>query len=288
MNKCLQTKLKAVVNNPNLPILERMQQFTIDAITASGNAEMTDAQKWALNHLFYALGKFDDSENSVWNKIDFVFLPIISKAVDHSCIDYTNNVNYGYSPYYDDIQLINGGLSAIRNDEYSLFIKNITKTKISPINISMFSSYAAVNNNTTCVRVRYQPNSENKYEVRANPYSQGSTQNFGIFLTGQAGNFAYIEGVNPSVIRNINVASASAAGVSGCVVLDDNVVVGQGQFIADRYTPIDHQDRYVIPISNPSINAPLQMVIIGECVEFTEAQKIVAAMNNLRNEFMTI
>lgn len=87
---CLVTRLKAVVNNPNLPILETMQQFTLDAITASGNSTMTDAQKWALNHFFYQMGAISNSE--LWQKIKFLGLPII-------CND---NLNKALTNYVDN------------------------------------------------------------------------------------------------------------------------------------------------------------------------------------------
>ena len=50
MENCLVTKLKAVVNNPNLPVLKTdIDDFTKAAILASGNDSMTEAQKWGLD-----------------------------------------------------------------------------------------------------------------------------------------------------------------------------------------------------------------------------------------------
>lgn len=79
MAQCLHTRLKAEVSNPNLPVLETMQQFTLDAITASGNSSMTDAQKWALNHFFYQIGAIGNS--GIYTKLGGLYLPLICGGV---------------------------------------------------------------------------------------------------------------------------------------------------------------------------------------------------------------
>lgn len=94
MKNCLVTKLNAVVNNPDLPVLETMQQFTLDAITASGNASMTDAQKMALNHFFYQIGAIENT--ALWQKIQALALPMIcGDNLSYACVNYVNNVNPG-------------------------------------------------------------------------------------------------------------------------------------------------------------------------------------------------
>lgn len=88
MGNCLLTKLKAAVNNPNLPVLEIMQQFTLDAITKSGNTSLTDVQKWALNHFFYQIGAIGNS--ALWGKVRTLFLPIIGVGKSTIVLDYKN------------------------------------------------------------------------------------------------------------------------------------------------------------------------------------------------------
>lgn len=89
-NNCLLKKYKAASNNPNLPILETMQQFTLNAITASGNSSMTDEQKWALNHFFYQTGAIEN--NSLWAKIKYLAIPMICNDTDAKALrDYKNN-----------------------------------------------------------------------------------------------------------------------------------------------------------------------------------------------------
>lgn len=92
MANCLVTKLKAEVNNPDLPVLETMQQFTLDAIAASGNATMTDAQKMALNHFFYRIGAIDN--NGIYAKLGGLYMPVIcGDALAKALVDYTAGGN---------------------------------------------------------------------------------------------------------------------------------------------------------------------------------------------------
>lgn len=97
MGNCLITKLKATVNNPNLPIIETMQQFTLDAIAASGNSSMTDDQKWALNYFFYQIGAITDS--SIYSKLIYLGLPMIAGDLAGATLNYKGNVEYaGLNP----------------------------------------------------------------------------------------------------------------------------------------------------------------------------------------------
>lgn len=90
---CLITRLKAVVNDDSLPVIETMQQFTLDAIAASGNTNMTDAQKWALNRFFISIGAPDN--NGVFAKTKGLFLPLIcNDNIVKAMYDYKNSTLY--------------------------------------------------------------------------------------------------------------------------------------------------------------------------------------------------
>ena len=93
MGTCLKTQLKAAVNNPNLPVFETIQQFTLDAITASGNSSMTDAQKWALNHFFFQIGAIDN--DGIYAKMKYLFIPMICNNVATKIlVNYKGNVAF--------------------------------------------------------------------------------------------------------------------------------------------------------------------------------------------------
>ena len=76
--KCLVKTYNVVVNNPDLPILETMQQFTLNAIAASGNLSMTDEQKWALNRFFYKI-EFEKPDSNVCQQIVHSMMPDLTE-----------------------------------------------------------------------------------------------------------------------------------------------------------------------------------------------------------------
>ena len=85
---CLVTKLKAVVNNDNLPVLNVLNDFTKEAILKSGNTGLSDDQKFALNSFFRTMGAFSNS--TLWQKIDMLLLPIIgANGTPHLVVDYS-------------------------------------------------------------------------------------------------------------------------------------------------------------------------------------------------------
>lgn len=93
MKNCLVTQLKAEINNPNLPFFETMQQFTLDAIAASANSAMTDAQKWALNHFFFQIGAIRNTPT--WQKIKGLIIPVIcADNINKVAVNYVDNTTY--------------------------------------------------------------------------------------------------------------------------------------------------------------------------------------------------
>lgn len=135
-NICLQKVLKAEVDNPNLPVIETIQQFTLDAIAISGNDSFTDAQTWALNHFFYQIGAIDN--NTLWQKIKYLGIPMISG--DHLATVYNDYktktvvaasgqasaytfVNHGLQATgYNITDLISGAFNGASNNLTSVFV----------------------------------------------------------------------------------------------------------------------------------------------------------------------
>lgn len=148
MNECLVTKLKAIVNDPNLPILEIMQQFTLAAIAASGNSLMTDAQKWALNHFFYQVGAIHN--NSPWQKIKGVYLPVI-------CGD---NVSTAMNDYVDNTVIAAPSGASFSNHGLIADVaegKNYNGSNKSLSIISVFSNTELPSDSNTSIGVRNTP-----------------------------------------------------------------------------------------------------------------------------------
>lgn len=88
--ECLVIKLKGTVSDSSLPVLETMQQFTLNAINASGNDSMTEAQKWALNHFFYEIGAIENTP--LWQKINVLVMPMIcNDNLGRALVNYVDN-----------------------------------------------------------------------------------------------------------------------------------------------------------------------------------------------------
>lgn len=110
MGKCLLTQLKASVNNPDLPVLETMQQITLDAIAASGNSSMTDDQKYALNHFFYQIGAVGNT--GIWTKLVALYMPLICNSnLQYALVDYKGNGDISFLPS-NNVQFQSKGIIA--------------------------------------------------------------------------------------------------------------------------------------------------------------------------------
>ena len=106
MNQCLVTKLKAVVDNDNLPVLKTdISDFTKAAIIASGNSSMDDAQKWALDSYFESIGAIDNG--TIWQKIKAIYIPLILTDRTKIFINYKDTS--AEAGKHANQQLLNGG-----------------------------------------------------------------------------------------------------------------------------------------------------------------------------------
>lgn len=79
-NNLGQVEVKRVIN-----------PFTLAAIDASGNQSMTNEQKSALDTFFETIGAFG-SANSIWSKLDKVYIPFLCSSLSKACVNYKTNV----------------------------------------------------------------------------------------------------------------------------------------------------------------------------------------------------
>ena len=156
MGNCLITKLKATVNNPDLPVIEIMQQLTLDAITRGGNMPMTEAQKYALNHFFYEIGAIEN--NSLWAKVRTLMLPLIGNGLNYVVQDYRHEgAAAATTSIKDQVGALSTTSSQVRNNFNSskplvtLNVKNramiIACTKTSTFSGSTGIGFSSVNSN---------------------------------------------------------------------------------------------------------------------------------------------
>lgn len=88
-----------------------LNPFTLSAIEASGNTLMTDEQKSALDTFFENVGAFG-SENSIWSKLDKVYIPFLCSSLSNACINYkTNKLDKELSA--ERYTLRNGGITGV-------------------------------------------------------------------------------------------------------------------------------------------------------------------------------
>lgn len=181
MAKCLLTQLDTIVNDSNLPVIEVMQQVTLDAITKSGNTQMTDAQKFALNHLFYALGAANNNE--IWQNVTYLFLPLISATDSAALSDYKNEGIY----LSNDSRFIQkaGGLRIKFNEQDSLLQTALP--------IGGLSSLTSLNvKNSSCIA----------------SVSDGSINGGGLLTEGTNGNYLDLGLASGNTANNATVRDA--------------------------------------------------------------------------------
>lgn len=286
MKNCLVTTFKASANNPDLPIFEEMQQFTLDAIVASGNSSMTDEQKWELNHFFYSLGKFSNGD-TIWSKIDLLFLPLIAGSIDTCTIDYLNNQDQMYGNRNRITYSDKGILAA---STLSLIVKKAATKNLSSKNVSFvmaFSNETKKNNRS----ISLLDNSADKIFYRSNPYSSAQTNKyFGFYCDSGTGYYIRAD-AKPSVINCVNAKNFDGStnqGVSAFSLQGDTITPASIQVVSDNYTEETYsvQKNIGVWVSPSTDNAPLQVAICSEGLTATEAQIVTNAVNELRNSFI--
>lgn len=87
-----------------------LNAYTVAAITASGNENLTDAQKFALDDLFLAMGV--DGSNQVMSKIKCLYIPMIADDISNALINYaTNSFTKDFTPNSANWQLRSHGIT---------------------------------------------------------------------------------------------------------------------------------------------------------------------------------
>lgn len=183
-NNCLLTRLKAVVNDDSLPIVETMQQFTLDAISASGNNNMTDAQKWALNHFFYSIGAITNS--GIYSKLQVLGLPFIGTSIATALHNY---IVGGDSPKSIDrsVSFSDGSIGSTLSSgtlsvcEYSISGKDNNVFQL-VFGTEVFST--RVRGANRAYRTTYT-NSAKRAQIACSPYTQFASAAINIFTETQ-------------------------------------------------------------------------------------------------------
>lgn len=242
MGNCLVTKLKAAVNNPDLPVLERMQQFTLDAITASGNASMTDAQKIALNHFFYQIGAIH--QDGVWSKINVLLIPMLATPVE----GYTTYLVHDYKadtvaiPQSDKYTGVNGGLEATANITRTLNVPNVFVNSDSAAVILMEAAGHSVTR-TYQSMIKYTYSDETTFSLGSG--SSGATFYGNRAVSGYVATLRVSLSESNKIMAVVNIKGTPWAQDNGTlesfIYTEDGSVLPMGQLSLDTTSPfVDH------------------------------------------------
>lgn len=290
MKNCLVTKLKGTVNNPNLPILETMQQFTLDAIAASGNNNMTDEQKVALNHLFYQVGAITD--NDTWAKIKVLAIPVLatpsSECTNNLVWNYKNNSNMISVKSFSNFTGINGGLESNRSVNESLLM---TLQGISTANASLIVTYSPGSSVTN--------DSSKKCQVSINYNNDGTIESFAFGpQTNNNGVKQYISsGLYVSPITSVSSPVVlQTTNIKGTPWGDDTIDIAAYSSDGMKYVPANlnitgtvfksHEGQSVASVKLQMDSAQtLGMLLVSESLTDIEMNNIVEASLRLRSAF---
>lgn len=230
MSNCLVTRLKATVNNAELPILETMQQFTLDAIAKGGGMVLSDNQKWGLNHFFYQIGAI--SNRGLWPKIRSIYIPLIGVGRTGVSKDYKDDSTLSSSSIVDK----NGSLKVSATTSITVQNKIFDET-VNIFNSSVFAAsipnYHIASENSICAfgvnSIRRSIGSNNRIESIITEGSlsfsvRAATEDTYYSVVANFNNvrnsvFAYSE--DNQVIRNQSTVYGSPEGITASVAGND-------------------------------------------------------------------
>lgn len=264
-NNCLVTRLKAVVDNPSLPVMETMQQFTLNAIAASGNDAMTDAQKWALNHFFYQIGAISNS--GIYSKLQALILPVIAGSKTGAL--YNHKVGgTSASEVSANVTFADGGFTATSNNTNICSYMNLSSTT------TMFAFLAGTTPKTLVTGTRSSDSVQGTFTI-------GATGTVGISVNPYVAHSDLFEGANAGFIpigASINISDNTAK----CIGFDSDSVeeIKTTRFFYDEMFNVSR----IIPRAMTTTDAPFAFAF-GTGVSAEEQLAFTTAFKDLITAF---
>lgn len=275
MNQCLVKQLKATVNNPNLPIVETMQQITLNAIALSGNNTMTDEQKYALNHFYYQLGAISNS--SLWQKIQGIILPFLANDEQHSVADYKSNTIY--SSTLSSNFMKSGGFIQVRggSDYHDLFEYDFDAADFSFIDIMPTSERTGT---------MIQKTSLSESDVFMGKVNSSNNLISGLYASSSSSDIIYRYFSNVPSIKGLAFSFGNSA----------NLINGLYRLGDDSIAVIDNKPSYDAGYTYPSYsNAKMKLInsytgglIIGKAMTAEELSLVFTNLISLFEIFSAV
>lgn len=279
MGNCLFTKVKGSANNPNLPILETMQQYTIDAIAASGNNSLTDAQKWALNDLFLALGV--DGSKQVLSKIRKLYLPMIADDVSKALINYaTDSFVEDDTPNSANWELRNHGITQKASGQsFTLTLDNpLLATNFTQMWLRTENMVSGVDD--MCINLIVRGKTDKNQRVGLVESSVNSNQNIQMSTFG-FDNFCYSYDKSEEQRCVAGISYRAANDISRQLFENyDLVTDGSVTATADMSSETS-QTLYLLGQANQIAPKPFGFILLGEAIPDADFRNIRDAVNAL-------
>ena len=279
-------------NNIEKVNVDAINEFTLAAITASGNDTMTDNQISALNAFFKTIGAWSTEENTIFSRMNVIYLPIIAKDVAHSMINYVDNTIPKTS---GGVDVTPGGTAVIRSHGLVAtdFTTNSNSAKITRawagecsilwLRTEKFSSLSATNQNYSAW-VREQPSNKvlcGVYETNI-PGSSAST----LSLAGISG-----------LSYKATSYDADIIAAQGFSIREDNdayliyngvATTETGVTFSNAITPVEGSWFETKGFGVNKINdaASIGVVMFGKALTNAEMDSVAAAINGLRDAFL--
>lgn len=272
MAHCLHTQLKAVVPNPNLPVLETMQQFTLDAITASGNASMTSEQQWALNHFFYQIGAIDNT--GIYAKLGGLYLPLIcGGSLTHALVDYKGSNNRDISD--KNVKFQSNGL-----------VKLDPSGSVSTANIILRSDYTGAVDDLSVAVMFTEALTASGTSLSTLAFKGQSSDSASIVVAAKASSKDYISLFSKRAIYSESAAYKGFVGtVSGetrkalFVSAESFASIGEESSGADDPSGVSYVSLYW------NNTTPIGIYMYGAALTTSESELLASAMKDLVNAF---
>lgn len=270
-------------NIGQVEIERTLNAYTLAAIEASGNAGLTDSQKFALDDLFLAMGV--DGSNNVMSKMRKVYLPIIAGAVNKALVNYADNsfTNDKSDLSSDHWILRNHGLVGIDTTQ------GITLTLDNPL----------VGNNISFFMLRTELMENGVNDTSRNLILRGKT-NDGLFIgptntsasdddVVSLGTYGYNYNVNWG--KDTDALKATAWNVQSASVRDavlvGNVLETAAPIITTDMSGETSQTLYVYGLGSGQTTKAYGVSMIGEAVTKEQMLNICAKIDALYDAFVS-
>lgn len=275
------------MSDSSLPVLETMQQFTLDAIEASGNTGMSDEQKFALNHFFFSVGAI--TGDGIWSKLKYVFLPFVGNTLDKSFVDYITNVTYVVTSAAQRT-MRNGGVVAAGDSVISRPVVENAVSGLSTSNLSVVALFESDKEYNDFGNITFA--GLGGVIVGA---SKSSVYNFISLTTSTMSNPAvrgYISKSGNQFLNGLGMSinQLDVAHFNPLFITADHSLIGATTKDAVDPNPTETTITDATLITNfaPNTSAALQALIIGEYLTPEELSTLMRAADLLKQSFCAV